>query len=457
MVGAAAEDTAGAARLGDAETGTVKDRLFGLLHLLTSFALSIGYLLPALLVILPAVALVLSFSSGLLEGLPEGLLPPIPVLAALAVPLLAAGTLLGRLACRIQRHRLEDVFGIVESRTEEPSAAPPRNPTLRLLLGLDYLYGRDAWTAVVCATLTGVQGVVLGGIALGLVVYGTALALGSLVGLGYALVSGSLESVAAPLAAVFLGPVGAAVGLWAVPPLVRLEVEVSRRLLLDAPEMVMRRRLAQVRNSRLRMVDAAEAERRRIERDLHDGAQQRLLLVTMALSRARTRASEPDEVRALIDEARGEAKAVMAELREVARGLHPRVLTDHGLEAALPVAAGRCPVPVHVRADLDERPSARAEGVAYYVVCEALANVAKHAGAESVEVRAERVAHDDGALLRITVNDDGKGGADPDPDPDSGTGLYGLWDRVNAVDGTLTVHSPPGRGTAVTADIPWEA
>ncbi|MFD0776093.1 sensor histidine kinase, partial [Streptomonospora algeriensis] len=331
MRAVAAEGAVGTPRLGDAETGTVKDRLFGLLHLLTSFALSIGYLLPGLLVILPAVALVLSFSSGLIEALPEGILPSTTVLAALAVPLLAAATLIARLACRIQRHRLEDVFGIVESRAEGPPAARPRNPALRLLGGLDHLYGRDAWTAVICATLTGVQGVVLGGIALGLVVYGTALALGSLVGLGYALVSGSLESVAAPLAAVFLGPVGAVVGLWAVPPLVRLEVEVSRRLLLDAPEMVVRRRLAQVQDSRLRMVDAAEAERRRIERDLHDGAQQRLLLVTMALSRARARVFEPDEVRALIDEARGEAKAVMAELREVARGLHPRVLTDHGL------------------------------------------------------------------------------------------------------------------------------
>ncbi|MBB5997847.1 sensor histidine kinase [Streptomonospora salina] len=452
---AAAGEAAGALRLGDAETPAVKGRLFGLLHLLTSFALSLGYLVPILLVILPAAALVLSFSSGLLDVLPAELLPAPAVLATLAVPMLAAGTLLGRLACRVQRHRLEDVFGVVESRDEEPAAVRRRTPGLRLLRGLDRLYGREAWTAVICATLTGVQGVVFGGIALGLVVYGAALALGSLVGLGYALVSGSLESVAAPLAAVFLGPFGAAVGLWAVPPMVRMEVAVSRRLLLDAPEMVVRRRLAHVQDSRLRMVDAAEAERRRIERDLHDGAQQRLLLVTMALSRARSRACEPDEVRALIDEARGEAKAVMAELREVARGLHPRVLTDHGLEAALPVAAARCPVPVHVRAEVDRRPSGRAEGVAYYVVCEALANVAKHAGAGGVEVGAERVAGDGGDLLRITVTDDGTGGADPDPE--SGTGLYGLWDRVNAVDGTLTVHSPPGRGTAVTADIPWEA
>ncbi|GAA4951123.1 hypothetical protein GCM10023224_39440 [Streptomonospora halophila] len=452
MRAVAAAATAGAPLLGDAEARSPKGRLLGLLHLVTSFALSVGYLVPGTLVLLPVVALVLLVFTGFVDLLPAGEPPSPAALAAFSAVLLTCAPLLGRLACTIQRRRLEDVFGVVESRAPRP-AARPRNPAEALLRGLGYLYGRDAWTAVICATLTGVQGVVFGGIVLGLVVYGTALAAGSLVGLGYALVSGSLENAAAPLAAVFLGPVGAVVGLWAVPLLVRLEFEVSRRLLLDAPEMVVRRRLAQVQDSRLRMVDAAEAERRRIERDLHDGAQQRLLVVTMTLSRARARAADPDEVRALIDEARGEAKAVMAELREVARGLHPRALTDHGLDAALPVAAGRCPVPVQVRVDLPERPSARAEGVAYYVVCEALANVAKHAGAESVEVRAERAAAEGADLLRITVTDDGKGGADPD----SGTGLYGLWDRVNAVDGALAVDSPAGEGTVLTADIPWEA
>ncbi|WP_343233533.1 histidine kinase [Streptomonospora sp. PA3] len=452
----AAFGAADAPRLGDADPGSPQGRLLGLLHLLTSFALSVGYLVPALLVFLPAVALVLSVFTGLIDALPEGAPPSPGVLAAFSAAMLTAATLTARLACRIQRNRLEDVFGIVESRPQEAPEVRPRNPALMLLRALDYLYGRDAWTAVICATLTGVQGVVFGGIALGLVVYGTALALGSLVGLGYALVSGTLEAAAAPLAAVFLGPVGAVLGVWAVPLLVRFEVEVSRRLLLDAPEMLVRRRLAQVQDSRLRMVDAAEAERRRIERDLHDGAQQRLLAVTMTLSRARAgydRAPGSAEVRDLIDEARSEAKAVMAELREVARGLHPRALTDHGLEAALPVAAGRCPVPVQVRVDLAERPSARAEGVAYYVVCEALNNVAKHAGASTVEVRARRRSHGSGDLLRVTVTDDGKGGADPD----SGTGLYGLWDRVNAVDGVLEIDSPAGEGTVLSAEIPWEA
>ncbi|MDA0564307.1 histidine kinase [Streptomonospora sp. S1-112] len=481
---------------------TLSGRLLGLLHLLTSFALSAVYLVPAFLVAVPAVGTLFTVIAALTDtprpiGTLAGDLPPLPVLpelpappdrpdppgrpgegaeaagpvatavetlvgssangpsplfvAVLAIALSAAATLLARLACHIQRRRLEDVFGIVESGA--PRTAAPLPWPLRALV---YLYGRDAWTAVMCCTLTGVQGAVFGGIALGLVVYGIGMTLGSLVGLGYALASESLAVAGSPLVWIALGPLGVCVGVWLVPLLVRMEVEVSRRLLLDAPENLIRRRLAEVQASRSRMVDAAEAERRRIERDLHDGAQQRLLAVTMTLTRARARVDrggEPDQVRALIDEAQAEAKAVMADLRDVARGLHPRVLTDHGLEAALPVAAGRCPVPVQVRVDLPERPSARAEGVAYYVASEALTNVAKHAGARSVVVRAERVERRGGALLRLAVHDDGAGGADPD----SGSGLYGLWDRVNAVDGTLSVHSPPGEGTVLTAEIPWKA
>ncbi|MFC3517846.1 sensor histidine kinase [Streptomonospora nanhaiensis] len=480
-------------------------RLLGLLHLLTSFALSALYLVPAFLVAVPAVGTLFAVIGAItdtprpvgslvglpaLPGLPERPDPPgLPeppgrsgpagwdagdpagpvasvvealvgssangpspvLLAALAVVLSAAATLLARLACHIQRRRLEDVFGIVESGPPRPAAALPWP-----LRALNHLYGRDAWTALMCCTLTGVQGVVFGGIALGLVVYGIGMTLGSLMGLGYAMASETLDVAGSPLVWIALGPLGVSLGVWLVPLLVRLEVEVSRRLLLDAPENLIRRRLAEVQDSRSRMVDAAEAERRRIERDLHDGAQQRLLAVTMTLSRARARfdrGAEPEQIRALIDEARAEAKEVMAELRDVARGLHPRVLTDHGLEAALPVAAGRCPVPVQVRVDLPERPSARAEGVAYYVASEALTNVAKHAGARGVVVRAERVRRRGGAVLRLSVADDGAGGADPD----SGSGLYGLWDRVNAVDGTLAVHSPPGEGTVLTAEIPWKA
>src|SRR5699024_6450287 len=223
------------------------------------------------------------------------------------------------------------------------------------------------------------------------------------------------------------------------------------------PEVQVRRRLLHVQDSRLRMVDAAEAERRRIERDLHDGAQQHLLALTLTLTRARVRISkDPEQALALITEAQNEAKQVMEELRQVAKGLHPRVLTDHGLASALPVAAERCPLPVRLQVLLPERPSKRAEGVAYYVACEALTNVTKHARATRVDLVAKHLPqpeHGTAGLLQLTVTDDGCGGADPEV----GTGLYGLWDRLDAVDGSLTVHSPPGKGTVLTAHIPWKA
>ncbi len=437
------------------------ERLVALLHLLTSLALSAGYLLPAALLTLFGVWVSLLLWGGVTGLLPQtGLRSAGDIANTVAFVLLAptAATLLARLSGRIQRSRLASAFGIVEARDPAP-AVRERDPAPAVrergpARALAFLFGREAWTAVAHSTITGILGAVSGGIAVGLVVYGAAVAAGSLLGLGYAIVDGSLDSAARPLALVLLGPVGALVGMWLVPPLVRLEVEVTRRLLFDAPEVRMRRRLAHVQDSRSRMVDAAEAERRRIERDLHDGAQQRLLAVTMTLTRARAKFDrDPAAARALLEEAQSESKAAMAELREVARGLHPRVLTDHGLEAALPVAAERCPLPVRVHAELPERPSARAEGVAYYVVCEALTNVTKHAGAGKVEVRAERLRDGGEDLVRITVTDDGAGGADPD----AGTGLYGLWDRVNAVDGTLTVHSPSGEGTVLTADIPWRA
>ncbi|MBB6173639.1 signal transduction histidine kinase [Nocardiopsis mwathae] len=437
------------------------ERLVGVLHLLASLVLSALYLLPLGMLVVAASWIVLrpiGLADRIAErggdgyaALPVGDLFVEGVIFLVLLPPLA--TLIARLACAVQRHRLESVFGI-------PAAGVPRPETAAggrlkpLLQAAVHLAGRDAWTAVVHSTAIGLQGLVSGGITIGLVVYGIAVAIGSFLGLGYLVLDGGAADVARLITVIAAGLLAAFVGLLLVPLLVGLEVEACRRLLLDDSEVRVRRRLREVTDSRLRMVDAAEAERRRIERDLHDGAQQRLLAVTMTLARARARFDrDPDRARALLDEAQAEAKEVMAELREVARGLHPRVLTDHGLEAALPVAAGRCPVPVRVDVDLPGRPSPRAEGVGYYVVCEALANVAKHARADSVAVRAERVRGGRHDLLRLTVTDDGAGGADPE----AGTGLYGLWDRVNAVDGTLSVHSPAGEGTVLTADIPWEA
>ncbi|MCY9783763.1 histidine kinase [Nocardiopsis sp. EMB25] len=431
---------------------TWRVRMVAVLHLMTSFTLAPLYLLPGLVLVLSATWIGLTLILPWLPNPPS--VGPVPVFpwAPLAVLLAVTASPLARLACRVQHGRLGAVFGIVESQPPDPL---PSNGVPRRVVG--FLFGREAWTRVGRSVVAGVHALLSGALVVALVVGGGAGAAGALLGVMYALVLGSPGEVAGLLGLVVAGPLAALAGLSLAPYLVATEVMLHRALHLDAPEVRVIRRLMHVQDSRLRMVDAAEAERRRIERDLHDGAQQRLLALSMTLTRTRTQlARDPDRALELITEAQRESKEVMEELRQVARGLHPRVLTDHGLPSALPVAAGRSPVPVEVDVELEERPSHRAEGVAYYVVCEALTNVAKHASAERVAVRARRVAAlaaRGGFLLRVTVADDGSGGADPE----GGSGLYGLWDRVDAVDGTLTVHSPAGGGTTLTADIPWEA
>jgi signal transduction histidine kinase len=206
-------------------------------------------------------------------------------------------------------------------------------------------------------------------------------------------------------------------------------------------------RVTQLVTSRQQVVDSAEAERRRMERDLHDGAQQRLVSLAMTLGRAKNRLKNRDPaVRSLIDEAHSEALQAIAEIRDLTRGLHPPVLTDRGLDAALSAVAARSPVPVRLNVDVEPRPSLTVESIAYFVVTEALTNVAKHAAAARAEVRIVRV----GDVLRVEVRDDGQGGADPV----GGSGLRGLADRVAGVDGRLTVTSPAGAGTVLTAEVP---
>ena len=431
-------------------------RTVEILHLMTSLALALLYLVPGLTLVVAAtgVGLVLAHP-WMPEILRNSADPMLWEVLVYAVLLPTAATLSARLACRVQRHRLDTVFGIVEA--GPPAPAPFTESTVPVRTWR-FLFGREAWSMVAYSTVAGLHGLLIAGITVLLVVCGGAAALGSLVGLVFILVQGGTPvDLWTPLILVLAGPVVVLLGLHAAPYAVATEVHLHRTLLLDTPEVQVRRRLLHVQDSRLRMVDAAEAERRRIERDLHDGAQQRLLALTLTLTRARARITkDPALALALITEAQDESKQVMEELRQVARGLHPRVLTDHGLASALPVAAERSPVPARVEVDLPERPSRRAEGVAYYVACEALTNVAKHARADRVTLAAERAvgpARGTRDLLRLTVTDDGIGGADPE----AGTGLYGLWDRVDAVDGVLTVHSPQGRGTVLTADIPWEA
>jgi len=217
------------------------------------------------------------------------------------------------------------------------------------------------------------------------------------------------------------------------------------RWLLGPGRTRMRARIGELERSRARVVDSAEAERRRIERDLHDGAQQRLVALAMDLGRARARfADDPEAARAIVDQAHAEAKAALLELRNLVRGVHPPVLTDRGLDAALSGLAALCPVPVAVHVDGGVRPPASVEAIAYFIVAEALTNVAKHSRANAAQVSVGR----HGDALSVVISDDGIGGADP-----RGQGLSGLADRVAGVDGRLTVHSPAGGGTVIRAEL----
>jgi signal transduction histidine kinase len=207
---------------------------------------------------------------------------------------------------------------------------------------------------------------------------------------------------------------------------------------------------AELRRSRARIVEATDAERRRLERDLHDGAQQRLVSVSLALRLLRTRldamGGKNEEAVAAADDASAELRVAIQELRELARGIHPAILTEAGLGAAITSLAERSAVPATVRSLPDRRLPPAVEATAYFVVSEALANVAKHASATRASVGAEC----DGATLRVEVGDDGVGGADDT----RGSGISGLQDRVAAVGGRLTIDSPAGQGTLVVAEIP---
>jgi signal transduction histidine kinase len=205
----------------------------------------------------------------------------------------------------------------------------------------------------------------------------------------------------------------------------------------------------ELRRSRARLVAAGDAERRRLERDLHDGAQSRFAATALYLRLAQAKAPPGGELARALDAATAELGAGLGELRELARGLHPAVLGERGLEAALESLATRAPVHVELRGGVGARLPEAVEIAAYFAVSEALANVVKHARAEHVSVD---VRHARGRLV-VEVADDGRGGARAH----AGSGLRGLADRVGAVDGRLEVHSPPGAGTRVRVEIPCPA
>ncbi|MEU7013460.1 sensor domain-containing protein [Streptomyces sp. NPDC046385] len=240
--------------------------------------------------------------------------------------------------------------------------------------------------------------------------------------------------------------------LWPVLPfLSRGMSNVDRAMVrgLLSPSDELERRIAELESDRGVVVDTAAADLRRIERDLHDGAQARLVALAMGLGLAKEKLlDDPDAAAAMVGEAHGEVKLALQELRDLARGIHPAVLTDRGLDAALSAIAARCTVPVKVGVDLPGRPAEAIEGIAYFTVSELLQNVSKHSRARAASVEVWRSED----RLMIQVRDDGVGGARLDG---GGTGMAGLAERLGAVDGLFVVDSPEGGPTVVTAELPW--
>ncbi|MFF9347953.1 sensor histidine kinase [Streptomyces sp. NPDC014734] len=239
--------------------------------------------------------------------------------------------------------------------------------------------------------------------------------------------------------------------LWPVLPFIaRVLGNVDRAMVrgLLAPSDELERRIAELESDRGVVVDTAAADLRRIERDLHDGAQARLVALAMGLGLAKEKLTDDPEAAArMVDEAHGEVKVALQELRDLARGIHPAVLTDRGLDAALSAIASRCTVPVTVTVDLPARPAEAIEGIAYFTVSELLQNVSKHSAARSATVDVWRTAD----RLMLQVTDNGRGGARMD----GGTGMAGLAERLGAVDGLFVLDSPAGGPTTVTAELPW--
>jgi len=240
--------------------------------------------------------------------------------------------------------------------------------------------------------------------------------------------------------------------LWPFWPMLGIATALAARALVVyrdrlpwGREQALAERVDVLTRTRQGALDVQAAELRRIERDLHDGAQARLVALTMRLGRAEERLADQPEIAALVRGAREDAGLAIAELRDLARGIAPPILADRGLAAAVEALGRRAPMPVTVDADPDQRPLPVVETAAYFVVAEALTNVAKHAAGAAARVHVRR----EGEALVLDVDDDGPGGADPD-----GGGLTGLRHRVEALDGTLTVTSPAGEGTHVHAELP---
>lgn len=376
----------------------------------------------------------------------------VPVLL-IGAPFLAVLLVIAFQLGRLERARLWALTGV---RVPAPTV-PVREPAL----WRRHLADRRHWRSVLYLSVAPLWAVLAGSVVITLTcvalactavpLYAAALPGGRLALPGNGLVGGFWW-----LLLVFaVGVLGLLVAPLLAGALVQVSIALARRLLGPAQTeevRVLSERVQTLTRTREATVDSVEAERRRIERDLHDGPQQRLVAIAMDLGMAQERlARDPAGARELLDKAHSAAKEAVTEMRQVARGIHPPVLTDRGLDAALSALAARAPVPVAVHVDLPARPSPTVEAIAYFCVSEALTNVAKHAHARSAEV----AVHDRDGRIEITVSDDGVGGAVLGGADGSGsTGLTGLSDRVRAVDGSLLLQSPAGGPTVLRILLP---
>lgn len=326
----------------------------------------------------------------------------------------------------------------------EPDRPRPGDGTLSRRARLGWLLSDPVtWRDAAWTILTAGAGWLLGAPA-ALAAYGLAgLSAGRLVPQIALPAAGFLTSTPAALAAA--GVALAVLGLLAAPWLLRGYGRAARSLLAPTRQA----EVAHLAKARTQAVTTAEAERRRIERDLHDGLQPRLVALAVDLGIAEARfGKDPESARLLLARAHRDAKTAIEELRSLVRGIHPSVLDGRGLDAALSALVASCPVPVRLNVDLPQRPDPVREAAAYYVAAEAITNVAKHAGARSAEVEVRTGARG----LHVMVEDDGRGGARLEP----GGGLAGLAARIGSLDGTFTVSSPAGGPTRVEAVIPCE-
>ena len=335
-----------------------------------------------------------------------------------------------------------------------PIPPPPRRPLTDgslLRRARQRVSDREAWKEVGFMVLLGPAGIVLGSIALAL--WSAALACLVAPAVSGAAPAGSVLGDLSAIALVGVCAGGfllAAVALVATRGLATAMGALATWLLAPDERAMLAARVDTLEATRAGAVESADARLRRLERDLHDGAQHRLAYIAMELDRARAKlADDPDSASELLGRAHDESKRAMVELRDLVRGIHPSVLTDRGLDAAVSGLAERCPVPVDVDVRLDRRLPNAVETAAYYVIAETLTNVSKHAGAQHASVEVGQI----GGLVVIEVRDDGQGGAVRRP----GSGLEGLAQRLEALDGTLTISSPPGGPTVVRAQLPCES